>query len=395
MNVRRNLLAPFAVLAVALIGAVGLVVTGPEIERSPESRAAPAVRVIEVVPADVPLVVRSQGTVVPRTETALIPEISGRVVWIAPALVSGGFFEQDEALLRIDARDYEAAVARAQATLARAEGEVEFARKALGRRRDLAKRSIESGAELDDARRGAQVSEAILEDARVALEQAGRDLERTEIRAPFSGRVRDENVDVGQFASRGDQLATLYATDYVEVRLPVPNPELAYLDLPLWRQGGTEGEQPLVTLRADFAGRIHTWTGRVVRTEGEIDRKSRMVNVVARVTDPYAPDEGGTRPPLAVGLFVKAEIEGRSARGVLPVPRTAVRRDEELLVVDAEDRLQMRAAEVVRRERERVLVRASLQRGDRVVATSMDVVVPGMHVQPIDEEPASVAGVAP
>jgi RND family efflux transporter MFP subunit len=394
--IRKTVVVPLLVLLVALAGAFGLIASGPEAERVPVRRDAPAIRVMDAVLADVPLSVRSQGTVVPRTETALIPEISGRVVWVAPNLVSGGFFAADEVLLRIDARDYEATVARAKATLERAEGEVEFARKTLARRKDLTERRIESGAELDDALRNARVSEAMLDDARIALEQAERDLERTALSAPFEGRVRDENVDVGQFASRGDRLATLYATDYVEVRLPVPNAELAFLDLPLWQEGRLEGQQPVVILRANFAGGVHEWIGRIVRTEGEIDRKSRMVNVVARVEDPYrredpeAQGSRGARPPLAVGLFVKAEIAGPVATGVLSVPRTSLH-ENRLLVADGSDRLRLRDARVVRRERAHVLVRADLEPGDRVVVSTLRVVVEGMQLQPVPVAPGERA----
>jgi len=348
--------------------------------------------VLRPVAKVVSLLVRSQGTVAPRTESALIPEISGRVVELSPSLVSGGFFAEGDMLLRIDPRDYEANVARARARLARVQGQVTHAQRTLARQADLAKRSVNSGADYDDARRDATVFEADAAEAWVALEQALRDLERTEIRAPFDGRVREENIDVGQFAERGKAVAMLYATDYVEVRLPIPDRELAYLDLPLWRPEGDLVEGPAVLFRANFAGAEHVWEGRVVRTEGEIDSKSRMVNVVARVENPYAHVEGVDRPPLAVGLFVRAEIAGPVVESVVAVPRVALREDGRLLVVDSEGRLRLRHVEVIRRERDRALVRAEFASGERICVSPLEVVVEGMRVNSEEVTSAEALG---
>jgi RND family efflux transporter MFP subunit len=297
------------------------------------------------------------------------------------------FFEAEEPLLRIDPGDYEMARARARASLARAQGEWEHARENLARRENLAERNIASSSQLDDARRTSRVAEASLEEARVALRQADRDLARTEIRAPYAGRAREKNVDVGQFIARGSPAATLYATDYVEVRLPVPDSELAFLDLPLFGGQALEGGPP-VSLSARFAGREHTWLGRIVRTEGEIDPKSRMVRVVARVEDPYVVSE--QRAPLAVGLFVQAEITGPVANDVLVVPRSALREDGRLLLVDAEDRIRLREAEVLRMDYEQAVVRAELKPGERVCVSPLQAAVAGMLVRPV-EVPAGEA----
>jgi RND family efflux transporter MFP subunit len=378
---------PLVVVFVAGLGAAGLVITAPELESAPLEEVVAVVRVMAGVHQDLALVVRSQGTVEPRTESDLVSEVSGRVTWVSPALASGGFFEAEEPLLRIDPGDYEMARARARASLARAQGEWEHARENLARRENLAERNIASSSQLDDARRTSRVAEASLEEARVALRQADRDLARTEIRAPYAGRVREKNVDVGQFIARGSPAATLYATDYVEVRLPVPDSELAFLDLPLFGGQALEGGPP-VSLSARFAGREHTWLGRIVRTEGEIDPKSRMVRVVARVEDPYVVSE--QRAPLAVGLFVQAEITGPVANDVLVVPRSALREDGRLLLVDAEDRIRLREAEVLRMDYEQAVVRAELKPGERVCVSPLQAAVAGMLVRPV-EVPAGEA----
>jgi len=228
------------------------------------------------------------------------------------------------------------------------------------------------------------------------LERAERDMERTEIRAPYQGRVRSENVDVGQFASRGISLAKLYATDYAEVRLPLPDRDLFYLDIPFALSGeGSVSDAdsaeiprgPEVLLRAEFAGEPRTWSGRIVRTEGEIDAKSRMVHLVARVEDPYGQTGPIGSAPLSVGLFVEAEIQGREAEGVFVLPRIALRTDagdELVYVVDAEDRLRFKAVNVVRAQREDVVIDSGLKPGDRVCVSPLVAAVDGMAVRTAD-----------
>lgn len=383
MSFLRKALLPIGVILVALVGAAALIFTAPEVDVVERPEVVRSVRVVEARPQAMPLVVRSQGTVRPRTESDLIPEVSGRVVWTAPSLVSGGFFEQGDTLLRVDRHDYETARARAKASLARAEGEWEHAKATLERRENLSSQGVASESQLDDARRQARVAEAGLSEARLGLEQAKRDLERTEIVAPYTGRVREERVDQGQFLTRGQSIASLYATDYVEVRLPIPDDQLAYLDLPLF--GGADTEGPTVTLRARFAGKDQTWQGRIVRTEGEIDTKSRMIHAVARIEDPYQSRDGGA--PLAVGLFVEAEIEGPLAEGVLRVPRGALRNRDSLLVVDADNRLQSAPVTLLRLERDDALVRADLPAGTQVCVSQIEAFVPGMVVRPLVSEP--------
>lgn len=382
MHARAKLLLPVAVLLLGFLGALALMATKPGLETRPPEVPPPLVRVVSVQPEARQLSVITHGTVAPRTETDLLPEVSGPVVWVSSALVSGGFFEAGEPLLRIDPRDYEVALEQRRASLARAESEHKRARKELVRRRGLAEREVASASQLDDALNAERVAAAALREARAVLEQAERDLGRTEIKAPFAGRVREERVDVGQFVNRGAPIAKLYAVDYAEVRLPVPDDELAFLDLPLLYRGeSVDGDGPEVLLRARFAGSEHTWRGRIVRTEGEIDAKSRMVHVVARVDDPYGRTQDPSRPPLAVGLFVEAEILGKQAENVVVLPRAAMRDMDQVLVLDEESRLRFRRVEVLRTAHDQVVVRSGLAPGDQVCISPLEMVVDGMRVR--------------
>ncbi len=390
MMTSKKLWVPVLIAALSLFGAFVIVATAPSVEYKEPERAIPTVRTIEAETETLRYQVRTQGTVAPRTESDLVPEVSGRVVWISPSLVAGGFFKKGDPLLRMERRDFELAVQRQRAAVERAASELDFAAAELRRRQSLSDAGVASPSQLGDARRTAAVAEANLADARAALEQAERDLERSEIVAPFDGRVREEQVDVGQFVARGGAIARIYATDYVEIRLPIPDHQLAFLDLPDPRRadaGAADG--PAVTLTATFAGRRHEWQGRVVRTEGEIDLRSRMVNVVARVEDPYRPDE--TRPPLAVGLFVEAAIEGPEARDVVVVPRYAMRGDSKILVVDAQGHLSTKPVHVLRIDRDRVLVQGPLGEGERICVSPIQVVVEGMAVHAVEEPVALVS----
>jgi RND family efflux transporter MFP subunit len=389
MTRRAKRLLPFGVLGLGFLGAYALHATAPEVKTVATQAPAPLVRVASVRPEERELTVITHGTVAPRTESDLVPEVSGSVVWVSPALVSGGFFESGEPLLRIDQRDYEVALERARASLARARSEHNRAKKELARRKGLAERQVASASQLDDALNAERVTAAALREARAALEKAERDLERTEVTAPFAGRVRDERVDVGQFVNRGASIARLYAVDYAEVRLPIPDDELAYLELPLLYRGEIGDDAGAeVLLRARFAGGEHTWQGRIVRTEGEIDPKSRMVHVVARVDDPYRRTQDGMRPPLAVGLFVEAEIKGQRVQNVVVLPRAAMRGLDQVLVLDQDSRLRFRRVDVLRAGHDQVVIRPGLAPGEKVCVSPIETVIDGMRVREASASPA-------
>lgn len=386
MKSRMKIILPALVIVLGVLGAVGMILARPEVSTSPPEAQPPLIRVFNARAEDIVLRVRTQGTVEPRTESSLIPEVSGRVVWASPALAAGGFFEADEPLLRVERRDYEVAVERHRAALAQRESEARLAEANLSRARSLSDSGVTSKAELDQAENASRVTAAGIREARAALQQAETDLGRTELRAPFAGRVRQEQVDLGQFIVRGAPVATLYAVDYAEIRLPVPDDQLAFLDLPLaYRGDGSPGAGHEVRLTARFAGADHTWQGHVVRTEGEIDPRSRMVTIVARVDDPYGRSEPG-RPPLAVGLFVQAEILGHSITGAIVLPRQAVRDADKVLIVDADDRLRFRQVEPLRADGEIVVLRSGVSPGERVCISPLEAVADGMKVRLVDDE---------
>jgi RND family efflux transporter MFP subunit len=220
MKRRAKLLLPLGILAVGALGVALILWMREPVESAQPEIPAPLVRVQRVEPRPFVFVVRAHGTVTPRTESDLIPQVSGPVVWVSPALASGGFFEEGEPLVRIDTADYKVALESANAAVARGKSEYERAEKELERQQRLAKQSVASAARYDDAVNAEGIAAAALREARAKLERAERDLDRTEIRAPYAGRVREENVDPGQFVTRGSTIGRIYAVDYAEVRLP-------------------------------------------------------------------------------------------------------------------------------------------------------------------------------
>lgn len=390
MNRRNKVLIPLVILAVGVTGVVVIKLLRPKIEAVPPEVFAPRVRVVRVVPQKFEFVIRAHGTVTPRTESSVVPQVSGPVVWVSPAFASGGFFEENEPLVRIERADYEAALESARAVIARSESEFERALKDSERQKRLANQSVASAARYDEAVNAERVAKASLREAKALRDRAERDLDRTEIRAPYTGRVREENADVGQFVTRGTAIGKIYAVDYAEVRLPIPDSELDFVDLPMLYRGESDDRVgPEVLLRARFAGRDHSWSGRIVRTEGEIDARSRMVNVVARVEDPYAHgtvEDDRERPPLAVGLFVEAEIRGRSIENAVILPRSVLRAGDRVIVVDGNDRIEIREVEVLRSERDSVVIGDGLEAGEEVVVSPLTTVVDGMAVRTVRDE---------
>ncbi|MBM4059935.1 MAG: efflux RND transporter periplasmic adaptor subunit [Planctomycetes bacterium] len=356
----------------------------------PHAFAAPTVRVHAVELAERRIDVETQGVVEPARAIALAAQVGGRVVAVSPALRAGGFFAEGEVLVEIDPADFalaivqqEAAVARAELRVLQEQAEADAARRAW--------QELEGRAPGDPlVRREPQIADAekALAAARALLDKARLDLERTKVKAPFAGRVRSASVDTGQIAQPGAPLAQLYGTEHAEVRLPLPARDAAFLDLPLhWSDAGSPAAGPAVDLVAAFGGREHVYRGSIVRTEGEVDRRTRQLTAVARIEAPYARNGQQDRPPLAVGTFVRATIHGRSHDGVAALPREALAGQGEVWVVDAGSKLHRRTVDVLREVRDLVYVRGNLAAGELVCTTRLEAPVENMPVRRYAEPP--------
>ena len=377
----RKLIIPVVILIVFGFGAATLLATAPELKPDTPEPIATTVRVRPASPETVTLRVHSQGTVMPSTESQLIPEVSGRVAWMSPKLVAGGYFEKNEVLVKVEPQDYNNSRERARAMLTRAEAEHELAEFDFKRLKSLEERKLTSRAQLENSLRSLRVAQASLTDARASFSQAQQDVGRTELRAPFTGLVRSRNVDIGQFVSRGTPVAQIYASDQVEIRLPISDRQLAYLDIPIARRGELPADnQPSVTLSTEYAGQDISWKGTIVRAEAAIDTASRMVFLVARVG---ADDK---EIPLSVGLFVNAEIEGRETDDVIVLPRSALRDNNQVLVVDQDNKLRYRDIKLLRLYKDDLLIKSGLSEGENICVSVMQTAIDGMSVNPVADD---------
>ena len=307
-----------------------------------------------------PVRVTSQGTVQPRTRSTLVPEVAGMIVEVSPSFRPGGFFEKGEVLVKLDPVDYEtavttakAAVALAKVTLAEEEAKAEQALenwKALGRQ----------GSPGELVLRTPQVAraKADLAAAEARVVKAERDAQRTIIRAPYAGQVLEQAVDVGQYVSPGTTLGRIFATDFVEVRLPLPERESQHVRLPEhYRDAGDAIPAAKVRLRTTAAGKTVIWEGRLVRVESALDAETRQSTAVAQIDNPFSKRADGA-PPLKIGQFIEAEIEGDALEDVFIIPRAAVRAGDEIILITAQKTLRRMFVEPIFGTEKQIIVSA-------------------------------------
>ncbi len=345
--------------------------------------------------------VRTQGTVQARTRSTLLPEVSGKILEMSPSFRPGGFFDKNEVLMRLDPLDYETAIVVAKSALAQAEvvlaEEEARAEQALENWRALGR----SGAPSALVTRAPQLAkaEADVLAAKAQLAKAERDLERTVIRAPYTGQVLEQAVDVGQFVGQGTVLGRIFAVDYVEIRLPLPERESQFLRLPQSFRDQQTAAEPgsRVFLRSVAAGKPVRWEGRIVRVEGSLDEQTRQMTAVAQVDDPYVRRADGV-PPLTLGAFVEAEIEGDPLQNVFVIPRNAVRAGNEIILIDRpQNRLRRLTVEPLVSNDKHIVVSAAAPKapkdGDVLCLTPIPFPADGARVLPsIDGQVEAPAG---
>ena len=385
----KRVVVPIGILVGCILVAVVLLRTPTVLEETSPEIIPVAVRVTEAEMDSVQLFVESQGKVQPARTVSLSAPVAGPVDWINPSLEAGGYVEEGQVLLRLDSSDFETALARSRATLQQAQAESVLAQNDLKRVQELAERRLASEAELQNAQRGVDVNAARLADAEASFRQAELDFERTQIRAPFNAVVENREVELGQYVNRASAVAVLHDADLVEVRVPLAIRQLGYLDIPLGFRGELTAEQaPEVTLTGFYGGEELQWQGRLVRTEAVIDPNSNTVQTIIRVDQPgsiYNSPWGRSQVPLPIGLFVRAQISGKQVDNMIALPRSVVRNNNQVLVVDAENKMFYRDVEIFRLEEDRVLISSGLLPGELICTSPIQAVVDGMSVQPIRE----------
>lgn len=378
---------PIAIFAGLVAIAVIIRMNPPETPQRPQfSGPTMTVETIPVLPRDYRIMLQSYGTVQPRTRSMLVAQVGGQIVEINENVRDGGFFEKGDSLGQIDPRDYEADVQIALASLADAKQAMAEAIARSDQAREDWERLGNEGEpsklvlripQLEAARAGVGSAES-------ALTKVKLDLERTSIVAPFAGRVIRKLVDLGQVVGPNTQLAEIYATDVVEIRLPLRNRDLGFIDLPeSYRHSGPRETSIDVLIKSDLIGN-EKWQARLVRTEGAIDESARQLHVIAQIDDPFGPRSEG-RSPLKIGQYVTAEIEGKTLPGALVIPNSAIYQGSYVYTVE-DDILRRRDIEIAWQNDIDAVVDNGLELGMDLVMTPLGQVTSGIRVSVLGAE---------
>ncbi len=388
---------------VQMLLAVGIIIVGVlialvfiKLKKAPQRKEqevlTPLVKVEHLERRDIQMVIRGYGTVSPRVEVEIVPQVSGKVVWVNPQFKAGGFIQSGGQILKIDPRDYELAVRQANAAVAEAQVklDLEMAEAKVAREEwQQLHPDEEPTSPLVFREPQIRQAQARLESAKAGLATANLNLERTQLSLPIDALVMSEKVDLGQYVMIGQSVGVAYGIESVEIEVPLEDRELAWFDIPD-NTVSVNGNVPSTKrtsaqVKADFAGAEHIWRGRVVRTTGQVDKTSRLISVVVEVPEPFKLSD--SRPPLLPGMFVEVLIEGNILKNAIAVPRDAMHNSNEVWVAE-DGQLNIQPLDVVRSDRDFAYARYGLDDGDMIVISSLDTVIEGMRVR-IQTEPAT------
>lgn len=377
----KQLTAILLIVVLAAATAAALILLKPEAEKKAVIQPITEVTAVEVQPGDIQLTLRSQGTVLPITETDLSVQVSGRIIEIANNFHEGCFVEKGETLLRVEREDYEAAFTLAEANLAQA-------RLARATEEALAKQATEDWKALGSGKaspltlRQPQLvlAEAQVKSAQAALEKARRDLQRTEITAPYDAYILHRNVDLGQYVSAtpASPVARIFQTAKAEIRLPLTVEDALLLENPA-------DHNIQVTLYRDTPqGRVQ-WPATLARMEATVDPANRLIHAIAEIDDPFLKTNQAGELPIQRGLFVEAEIQGRTLQGVYSLPRYALRGSQSIYIVTPENTLIRRSVEIIKSDTDRVVIGSGLKPGEQVATSPVAYFSENMPVQIIEK----------
>lgn len=385
---RRSLVTALAIVALGILSVVVLVATRPRPARAKLDRPDPRVSVRPLEARSGIIAVEGSGTIRPKAEISLSPQVGGRVVRMSPALTSGGAFRAGEVLMVIEQASYENAVHIARADVAQRRVDIALAEQEQVVAREeyrmlRARLGTESAPDTVLATRLAlrepqvEAARAALARAEAQLADAELNLKRTIVRAPFNGRVRSESVDVGQNLTPGQSVAQLFETDEVEMVASLSAADAALVE-GLWQKmAGDERVRIPAVVRSDFGGERYEWEGYVDRVEGVLDPTTRTINAVVRVPQPFA-SEG--RPPLLIGSYVRALIDARHVEDYYALPRPALREGETVWVVSDDATLASAHVDIIQEMGDTVYFLTELPEGARIVTSDLAIMTEGMTV---------------
>ena len=381
-----KIILPLLILIIGFVGFRMLMQLKKTPHRQQLLQPGVLVNIIDLEVGDFQVTVHATGTVRAAQVISLVPEVSGKVVSISPQLVSGGQFKTGATLLKIDPSNYQLAVEKARAEIAQVQV-------ALATERERAKIALAEWERIDIPDKGEpgplvsrqiqlKQQQANLAAAQANLKQAQLNLQRTELKAPFNGRISQKQVDLGQYLRSGISIGKLSGTDRAEIYIPLPYTELQWLTVPV---AGSQQSGSMVEI--SLSGQQQSlWQGKIIRSLGEIDPTTRMATIVVGVDNPYRQKGAASQPDLETGMFVDIQIKGKFLNNVISIPRKALRNNQQVWLIDGENRLRIKPVEIARREKEQLLISAGLSAGDQVVTTSLSAAADGMLLRPLKQE---------
>jgi RND family efflux transporter MFP subunit len=385
-------LLPVAVLVSGWVGYTILSVESEEVQSPEETARMIKTRAVELHVQDFPTIIRTRGVIRAHNEVVLTSQVPGKIIRILPGFEDGSFFAEGDVLVELDSQDFETAVIVAKAQHARAISahaqEQTRANQAKLNWEDLG--YDEEPTDLVLRKPQLREAEANRDSAKAQLDQAERNLERTKVRAPFDGRVRQRRVGLGQSVGPSTPLGTVFAIDFAEVRLPITARDMAFLTLP----EGPEDSPVDVQLRDALNHDETIWTAKIIRTEGTLDESSLELFAIARVSDPFGRES--EYPPLRIGQPVVASIPGRVLKDVIAVPRMAVRQLDRIILVDPNElTIESHRIETIWSDEEYVVVRDPTITDGALVATTHLIYAPdGSKVEILPDPNAATQDMA-
>lgn len=388
MDFKNKKLIPVAIFGGLVLIAIIIRMNPPEAPQRPAfSGPMMTVETRVIAETDYPIMLESYGTVQPRTRSILVAQVSGQIISVNENVRNGGFFEEGDVLAKIDPRDYEANVRISEASLMDARQALAEAAARTNQAKEDWARLGNTGDAPDLVLRIPQLeaAKAKVISAESALQKSNLDLERSNIVAPFAGRILRKLVDVGQVVSQNTQLAEIYATDYVEIRLPLRNRDLPFIDLPESNRFNEVSRvaEARVEIRSDLGGE-DSWEARLVRTEGAIDETARQLHVIAQIDDPFGSDRQA-QTPIKIGQYVTAKLQGKTMRRALVIPNNTIYQGSYVYIVEDEI-LRRRNIEIDWQNDSDALIGAGLAPGDILVTTPLGQVSSGIRVSVVGEE---------
>ena len=333
-----------------------------------------------LTPIDYQIKIKSTGTTTPITQTVLTSEVGGEVIYRSKKFSEGSSVISGEILAKIDDTDLQLQYKNALLQLASAEvqfavqqAEAEIAQEAW----DQVGEGIPQ--ELTTKKPQLKQAKAALEVAKAQVQSAEKKLNKTEITAPYTGRIQNINIDLGSTIIPGQPVGSMYTSNEIEVTLSVKDSDLQFLDIPMDGRKLNPDQKSIVIIKSLYKGEMQEWVGNLERVDGVIDPMTRMIKLIANFKNNFIEE---TKPILPIGLFVEAEINGKQLENIFMIPNSALTPNDELLFLNQDDALEIRKVSVLTKMKNHILVKEGMKAGERVVVSKLSIATNGMLVNP-------------